>query len=187
VALFDFEEGGLMTWASSCATFAVAALALLLSVVDPEQRIRGAAVAAGAAFVSFDDAAFIHERISFRLADELEISSSYVQLIWPVLYLPLLVVLAALLMRLARATREAHRFVVLGLTLLGAAVVLEVVWHAIVRAGYEEGSAPWVLEVVIEESAELVGWILIATGAALRLVACLGEQATLPEADPPIR
>jgi hypothetical protein len=183
VALFDFEEGGLMTWASSCATFAVAAFALLLSVVDPAQRVRGAAIAAGAAFVSFDDAVYIHERIAYRLADELEVSASYVQLIWPVLYLPLLVVLALLLLEIARSTPEAQRLVVLGLGLLTAAVALEVVGHVIIRT-LGEGADLALVEVVLEESAELAGWILVATGAAVRLVACLRETASTPRTTP---
>lgn len=183
VSLFDFEEGALLTWASSCAAFAVAAFALLLSVVDPTRRARGFAIAAGTTFVSFDDAAYIHERLSYRIAGELELSSAYVQVIWPLLYLPLLLALAALLLDVARETSEAQRLVVLGLGLLGGAVALEGIGYVIVRT-VGEGSPVAVLEVVVEEGAELAGWILVATGTAVRLIACLRQAEVTPDALP---
>lgn len=183
VSLFDFEEGALLTWASSCAAFAVAAFALLLSVVDPALRVRGVVIAAGTAFVSFDDAAYVHERLAYRITDELEISSLYVQVLWPLLYLPLLVVLALLLLGIARETSEAQRLVVTGLGLLGAAVALEGISYVIARA-LGEGSPVAVLEVVLEESAELAGWILVATGAAVRLVDCLRTREVIADVEP---
>ena len=50
----------------------------------------------------------------------------------------------------------------MGLALLAAAVVLEVCSAALIRAGFDRGSVLYELEVVLEEGAELAGWILIA-------------------------
>jgi hypothetical protein len=49
-----------------------------------------------------------------------------------------------------------------GAGLLGAAVVLEVVSYALVRLGYGFRDWPFVIEILVEEGAELAGWILCA-------------------------
>ena len=170
VVLFDLEEGGVVTWATSSTTFSAAVLVLVLGFIDPGQKRRAPALAAGLAFVSFDDAVYLHERLGFRIADELEVSPDYVQVIWPAIYLPLLLTLAVLVFGLARETKEAHRLVVAGLALLAGAVVLEVTSHALSQVGVRPGSWPWVLEIMLEEGAELMGWALIVMGAVVRLV-----------------
>lgn len=175
VHMFDLEEGGLVTWATSSTTFSSAVLVLILGLIDPAQKLRGPALAAGLAFISFDDAVFLHERIAYRIVAELDVSEAYVQVIWPVLYLPLLVAIAVLLLGLARDTQPAHRLVVAGLAILVGAVTLEVAGHALSQAGVQANSWPWVLATSLEEGAELVGWILIAIGAAIRLVAVAKE------------
>ena len=171
VDLFDLEEGGLVTWVTSSTTFSAAVLVLILGLIDPARKHRTTALAAGLAFISFDDAVFLHERIASRIAAELDVSDSYIQVIWPLLYLPLLATIAVLLLGLARNTRPAHRLVVAGLAILAGAVALEVASHALSRADVESDSWLWVLEISLEEGAELVGWVLIAIGAAIRLVA----------------
>lgn len=176
VTLLDLEEGAAVTWASSSATVAVAVLATLLAIVEPSHRRRGLGVGVATAFLSFDDTAFIHERLSYRLADALDVSTSFVQVIWPALYFPLLLALAVMLFGLARKTAAAHRLVVAGLGLLAGAVVLEVAAHGLARTDLDADSVPWVLEIAVEEGAELAGWTLIATGVAVRLVAYLEDR-----------
>jgi hypothetical protein len=170
VALFELEEGAVVTWAAVSATFAAAAFALVVGFVEVEHRARAAALAAGVAFISFDDAANLHERLAFRIADTASISASFAQVIWPALYMPLLVACALLLTQLARPTAVAARLTVVGLVLLAVAIGLEVAGIAFERAGADPDAWPRMTVIALEEALEVVGWIVIATGVAARLV-----------------
>jgi len=185
IVLFDLEEGGLVTWATSSAAFAVAFLALFLSAVDTQHRTALILLACTVGFISFDDAAFVHERVALRIAAELRLDVTYVQVIWPVLYLPLLVAVAVLLLQLADDTWLVHRLVVAGLLALATAVALEVVSVALDRAGFDADSWPRVLEITAEEGLELVGWILVATGAAIRMLAVVEGRDETAEVTSP--
>ena len=175
-AMFDLEEGGLVTWASSSATFSAGVVALLLSFIDSSQRLRGPAIALGAAFLSFDDANFLHERIAFGITGALNVSDSYVQIIWPTLYFPLLAAVALLLLQLARDTTMARHLIVLGLLALVSGVAMEIAGIALDQAHVDPESWPWTVEIIMEEGIELAGWILITTGAAVRLVTLAHEK-----------
>jgi hypothetical protein len=168
--MFDLEEGGLVTWLSSSATFAAGLVAFLLSYVDGSQRIRGPALALAIGFLSFDDANFLHERISFRIQEAIDVSDTYLLVIWPMLYFPLLVAVAVLLLQVARETHVAQRLVSIGLLMLVAAVGMEVAGVALDKAGVDPHSWLWTLETICEEGLELAGWILIATGISARLL-----------------
>jgi len=181
VELFDLEEGAIVTWAASSAAFAVAVVAALLALLDERVKVRAVVVAAGAAFLSFDDATYLHERIALGITAALDASDTYVQLVWPSLYFPLLAVVAVCLLRIATDTATAHRLVVAGLALLTSAVVLEVAALALERAGVD--SWPSTVEVVMEEGVELAGWVLIATGVAVRLLAVAQRRDALPRAE----
>jgi len=174
VELFDLEEGAIVTWAASSAAFAVAVVAALLARLDERVKV-------GAAFLSFDDATYLHERIALGITAALDASDTYVQLVWPSLYFPLLAVVAVCLLRIATDTATAHRLVVAGLALLTSAVVLEVAALALERAGVD--SWPSTVEVVMEEGVELAGWVLIATGVAVRLLAVAQRRDALPRAE----
>jgi len=196
VDLFDFwaldravefllvdSDVGVFAWASVVATFAAALGALLLSFVAARQRNLLWFVAVAAAFLSLDDQVRIHERLG-DLADRAEGLALWEpsRLLWPALYLPLLAGVFVALWAVARTLpRDAGRFVLAGLALLAAAVALEVLSAAVVRAGFDRGSFLYELEAVLEEGAELAGWILIA-GALLSAFALgLREPAvTMP-------
>jgi hypothetical protein len=167
-ALLVDSDLGVFAWASVVATFGVALGAFLLSLVTPERRSLLWLVVAVAAFLSLDDQVGIHERLG-NLADRAESLARWepARLLWPALYLPLLAALALALAAVARELpRPARRFVLAGLVLLAAAVALEVLSAGVIRAGHDRGSLLYELEVVLEEGAELAGWILIA-GALL--------------------
>lgn len=182
VAMFDLEEGGLVTWATSSATFSAGVVALLLSFVDSSQRLRGPAIGLGTVFISFDDAVFLHERIAFGITGALTIPDSYAQIIWPSLYFPLLIAVAVLLVQLARDTPSAHSLIVLGLLGLATAVVLEIAGIALDQAHVHPESWLWTVEIVVEEGLELAGWILITTGAAVRLITLAHEHGVVADA-----
>ena len=181
VAQLDLEEGGVVTWAASSATIAVGVIALILSFVDPGQRRRGPAIALGVAFLSFDDALFLHERLGFRLTEALEVADTYVQL-WPTLYLPLLATVAVLIVQLTRDTPVARSLIVLGLATLVVAIGLEVAGLALDRAGVDEEDWLRTLERTLEEGLELSGWIVVATGVAARLVTLAHARTPAAEA-----
>lgn len=173
IDLFEIQEGGLVTWAAASTTFTAGAFALLVGVVDPAERWRGTAVALGLAFLSLDDAVVIHEELAFRATDALSVSRTYAQVLWPAAYLPLLVVVTVLLVRLARGAADALRMVVAGLGLLAAGVALEVAGVRVDRPPLEKSA------IVLEEAVEIAGWVLVATGMAIRLVT-LPRMAVAP-------
>ena len=182
VAVLDLEEGGLVTWATSSATFSVGVVALLLTFLVSEARWRGPAVAVGTAFISFDDAVVLHERVGFEITGALAISDSYMRIVWPILYAPLLAAVAVLIWQLARGNSTARRLVFGGLLGLAVAIGLEIVGVALDRAGFNEESWPWTVKAVLEEGVELAGWILIATGVSVRLLACAGDRGRIGSA-----
>jgi hypothetical protein len=176
-ALFDLEEGGLVTWATSSATFAVGLVSVLSGLIDRSGRRRGVALAIGTAFISFDDTVVLHERLGFEITGALGISDSYMRVAWPILYAPLLAVVAVLLVQLARDARGPYRLVLAGLIGLAAAVALEMAGVVLDRAGYDQGSWQWTVKAVLEEGSELASWILIATGLSVRLISRAGAVA----------
>jgi MFS family permease len=159
------DELGLPAWVSSSATFTAAFAAFVLALM--QDRIdRSLLVLAGLlAFFSLDDAIAVHERLGEKAADALGYGETAQRLIWPVLFLPLLALAALLLVRTARRLPEQLAgLVYLGLGLLGLALATELVSSALYElADVERGSWPDTVEVVLEESAELAAWIVIAT------------------------
>jgi hypothetical protein len=149
-------------WCSEVAAFAGVPGALLLSVLRPARRGMFLLLAAALAFLSLDDAVFIHERVG-ELDTSLGLGEYGGRLVWPVLYLP---ILAGTLLLLVGAGRElGGRFATLLMAAAGLfvlAVVLEGSSYALVKSGYDLRDWPFVIEVAIEEGAELAGWILCA-------------------------
>lgn len=114
------------------------------------------------AFLSLDEAIAVHERVGIRAANLFDLSLVWGRVLWPAVYLPLLLAVLALLVAAARtAPRDTFRLVVVGLGCLGAAVFLEIVSALLTIAA---GTVPQVLEIALEEGLELGGWGLIATG-----------------------
>ena len=169
---------GVFSWASVAATSVVAVGALLLSTVDGRRRRLLWFVAATSAYLSLDDQIGLHERVG-DIADRAEGFAAWepARLLWPALYLPLLAALFLGIWRLAGGfPRRPVRFVNVGLALLAAAVVLEVLSAAVIRAGYDRGSVLYELEAVLEEGAELAGWILIAGAFLTAFVLALRDD-----------
>jgi hypothetical protein len=185
IDLFNLDEGGLVTWASSSATFGVAVIALLLSFIDPTQQWRGVALAAGTAYLSFDDAEVIHERLASDVTGALGIAESYDQVVWPIFYFPLLAAVALLLVQLGERTPASRRLILAGLGCLAVGVVLEVTGIGLDKLDYGPESWPRTLEAILEEGIELAGWILIATGAAVRVISLVDSSRSDPPADAP--
>lgn len=176
------DDGSAYSWIAVTATAAAALAAFLLAALLRERQRRFYPLAALVAFLSLDDMVQIHEDLG-RLARIPGVDYSE-RLVWPILYLPILVATFVLLETIARATTEPlRRLIRLGLALLVAAVVLEVAAFALlVDDGLTRLTAVYILEVAVEEAAELAGWIAIATALtailASRLVR-IGSQARL--------
>lgn len=168
---FDADEDyGFGSWASVAATFTAAVGALLLSIVRRQRAF--AALAALFTFLSFDDFIRLHERVGE--AGELVGIDPDLQLgrvIWPLLLLPLLVAGAALLWFASKQLGGLpSKLLRAGLALLALAVALEAASAGLFQLEYGHRTWPYEIEVILEEGAELVGWVWVAT--ALLAAAC---------------
>ena len=168
-ALDADEELNVFAWAPSMSTFAAAFFLFVPAVAVPTlDRLR--LVAAGAlAFFSLDDAVSFHERLAERSVQLLDSEVSLERVVWPVVYLPLLVFVFVILFQMARRHPNAIGSALLvGLALLALAVLGEVT-----SALYVEDEATWgsITEIAAEEGAELAGWILIAGALGARVYA----------------
>jgi hypothetical protein len=165
--LFDADSDyGLFAWASAAVTAVAAALAFVLA----SRLRRGDYLLLGIALtlLALDDLFAVHERIG-ELADTLGLSEriQLQRLVWIVVLLPLLAAAAVLLWRIAReAPDRAGDAVRIGLALLVLAVAAEAVTPVLFNFDWGQNSVPYELEVVLEEGAELAGWILVVTGLA---------------------
>jgi uncharacterized membrane protein YidH (DUF202 family) len=183
-ALFDLDveqldagsDSGAWAWSSTVATFAAAFAALLLAAAGPNWRTRWLVLAGILAFLSLDDLLQVHE-YSGDWVEELGIPEEWElrRAIWPAVFLPLLATAFLLLLRLARSARpRERRFLLLGLGQLAAAVAIEALTPVLFWFDWEQETWPYELEQVVEEGAELGGWMLIAAGltaVAVRAVA----------------
>ena len=140
-------------------------------------------MAATAAYLSLDDQLGIHERIG-DVADRADslVRWEPARVLWPLVYLPLLAAFLLALRHVAgRLPARQARFVVVGIALLVAAVIFELLSAAVVRAGFDRDSVVYAFEVVLEEGAELAGWILIGGALLSAFVLGLRRQAvTMP-------
>lgn len=162
------EDGGIFSWPALVATFTAGFAALLLRLVHP--RWQFTLMALLFAFFSFDDFFGLHERVG-RLDKELGIPEEWnLRYLWTLVFLPLFGVAATVVWLLAdRASANVAACLRAGIGLLGLALVLETISPALVSQWAQD--TPQVrAEILIEENAELVGWILIATG--LTALAC---------------
>ena len=151
------------SWLAVAAAALAAAAALGLAAILREQARSYYALAAVLAFLSLDDMVQIHEDLGVRARiSGVEYSERF---IWPIIYLPLLAVTFLLLETIARrAHRTVRRLIRVGLALLAAAIVLELAAGAVLVQGDSSRlTAVYILEVAIEEAAELAGWVAIAT------------------------
>lgn len=153
-------------WASVSATAAAALAAALLAAV--RARWRFVVLAALLAFLSLDDLIQIHERIG-ELDDALGLPHAlqFRRLVWVIVFLPLLAAVAVLLWRTAAEAPPRTGSVVRGgVIVLAAAVALEAATPVLFQFNWGQDSIPYETEVVLEEGAELLGWIWIASGLA---------------------
>jgi hypothetical protein len=118
-------------------------------------------------FLSLDDFIRIHEKIGA----EWSIFPHAARTMWPLIYLPLLASLMVLLWRVAQGLTDTERFLIrAGLLALVVAVCLETLTPLLFAIGQGHGSPGYEIEVAIEESLELGGWMWIAGGLASGLL-----------------
>lgn len=169
------QEYNAFAWASTMTTFAAAFFLFVPAVAAGALDRATAALAAVIAFFSIDDAVGIHERLAERSVEVLNVEVSLERVTWPLFFLPALVFVFVMLLRMARKSPDRISFAVkCGLLLLAAAVFAEVTSAAYLS----EGKVTWTetLEVAFEEGAELAGWILIAGALAVRAYLLAGRQ-----------
>jgi hypothetical protein len=176
------EDFSAASWAGISATFVAGTGALLLGLV----LRRGVfyALAGLFTYLSFDDFMRVHERVAELGTVGIGKEEELGRVIWPLLFMPLLVAGAALIWIAANQfSGRASWLIRGGLLLLVSAVVLEASSAVLFQLGYEQLTWPYQIEVVLEEGCELVGWTWIAT--ALLAVACIaldGRHASITNA-----
>ena len=178
--LRDFDataEANLLTWLAVVAAAAGALAAGLHALLLSERRGLMAAVAAGLAYLSLDDATLLHERLGDRLAGALDAGDSITSILQLLAVAPILAaVLAGALLVARDAFPEARRALLAGLACLVAAVLVEQFAGPVTEHVAERGTGwPDELRIAIEEGAELAGVILLAAGLlallCIRLIA----------------
>jgi hypothetical protein len=181
VDAFDADEDfSASSWATIAATFAAGTGALLAGLVLGRRFFFG--LAALFAFLSFDDFMRVHERVGelgtvVGIEKEVELG----RVIWPLLFLPLLILGAALLWLAAKQfSGRAAWLLRAGLVLLGSAIPLEAASSGLIHLGYDHRTWPYETEVILEESAELVGWAWIATALTAAVCSTLVRSGRRP-------
>jgi hypothetical protein len=166
-------ELGVFSWASSSATIAAAFAAAVLAIVT-RAGLRLWALVLVLAYFSLDDAVVIHERVGDSWATALGLEDPR-RLLWVGGLAPLLACAFLLTWAVVReSTGVIRRVLIIGLASLVTAVLAEIVAANLVAAGWAR-TLPHTLEVVVEEGAELGGWILIASGLMARVVAVVAD------------
>jgi hypothetical protein len=162
------EEGNALAWLNSVVIYTGALMALTLAVVEPRLRAPLAFLAAAFAFFSLDEVIGLHELAAERVrADLLELPAGFVSLLWPVILMPLLAaVFVAMLIAARRLTPPAARAIRVGLVLLVAAVLTEAASTGLLVEDRSTEDGLYSFEVLVEEGAELAGWVLVATALA---------------------
>jgi len=159
-------EGNAIAWLSTAVAVAAAVGALLAFALGAGHRGALAGLAAGAAFLSLDEAVELHERLGPAAGRALGTSEETGERLQLLTIAPVLAVvfLAAALLA-SRSDRAVRRCLVAGLAALVAAVAIEQVLGAVTNALEDSGmSWPDVLRVALEEATEVIGWGLLATG-----------------------
>ena len=164
------KDSSVVGWLGTVTTWSVAGGAAVLALLTPDGRRPLLLIAGICAFLSLDDMVVLHEIVGkFGAGLDLFPHDGYVA--WPVVYLPLMGLLAWLLLRTARSVDVGNgRFIVVGLTCLVVAIGLEAtapVWFAL---GSDHGGLLYESEVTIEEALETTGWGTIAFGLLAMVV-----------------
>jgi hypothetical protein len=172
------DELGLPAWISAAATFAAAYGVLLLVLLREAIDRSLVALVALIAFFSLDDAVVVHERAGEKIAEALGYGDYAERLIWPLLFGPLFLAALVLLVYASRQLSDRPRNLLrVGIGLFVLALGAELASSAVYSAAdVEPGSWPDVFEVLVEEGAELGGWILVATAFLTAVVARLDED-----------
>lgn len=171
------SDSGAFAWASSVATFCAALLLCLLAVMRPTRTWPLVALAGAVAFMSLDDMVGLHERVS-GLGTTLGPIEHFARIFWPLVFMPLLAATFVGLLGVAAGLRVAPgRALLAGLALLVVAIALEMASPILFALGSDHGELAYELEVVLEEGAELAGWILVSTGLAAALLTSAPEAS----------
>lgn len=171
--------------AGASALAAAAAAAVALATVRHEGARRAAALAAILAYFAIDKAVEIHHRLAERMLDVLHVTRIGPRGGWLLLYAPLVLLAAVLVLRCARGAPPAARLSLrAGIAALGVALAVQAGWVVVEwrdsLASAAPGSGSSVVEVVVEEGLELGGWLLVAAGLAAAAWSVRAPKAHVP-------
>lgn len=174
------SEYNAFAWWQASMIFLAAYGSVIVAYTDSARRRAALTLAGILCFLSLDEAVLIHERLARGILEALGLSETWDSALWPVLYIPLAVVIVVSLSRVAdHSTPRIRRYVGIAIGSLIVAALIEI------------ASAPWstgenVIHVVagaFEEAAELVGWTLLAAGLNARAQSAISmHSSTVNEA-----
>jgi hypothetical protein len=171
------SDSGAFAWASSVATSCAALLLCLLAIMRPTRTWPLVALAGAVALMSLDDMVALHERVS-GLGTTLGPIEHFARIFWPLVFMPLLAATFVGLLGVAAGLRIAPgRALLAGLALLVVAIALEMASPILFALGSDHGDLAYELEVVLEEGAELAGWVLVSTGLAAAVLTAAPEAS----------
>ncbi|MHB1345820.1 MAG: hypothetical protein ACYCX3_15930 [Thermoleophilia bacterium] len=174
-ALNADRDWSLWGWAGVAAEAAAGVAAVQLAFLSTSRRVSLAILGVLVVFLSADDFLQLHERIS-GLGDLVPIPHAS-RLVWPLVYGPLLLLVAVLLWRAAAASPASLGHCLrVGVIALGVAVGLEMGSPLLFALGSDHDRWLYELEVAVEEALEFGGWTMIAGGLA-GLVLCVASAA----------
>jgi hypothetical protein len=183
VELFNVDgKANLATWFHSLVLSgaALAALAIAFTVFDRRRRMLWLALGSGLAFFSLDKSVSLHERVGSRLEVALDLPQDGGRLAWLAAWSPLMLVMVIALVLCVWGSNRRTQLWVLGL-FIGAAgkVALEAGTFFAVHLfdATEEYGWFYGLEVIIEESVQLLGFACLFAGFAQLLADRLWAMA----------
>jgi hypothetical protein len=188
VFLFDADvpqlnidaEANTWAWMSSSVMFGAGLMALLNALADRARTLVLLALAAVLVFFSLDDAVSAHEELGGTIARRLGLSEEWADVAWPAIFLPLFGLAFVTIWQVSRESPPNVRAVLrTGLGLLVSAVVTGLVSTPWYEPGVWAETSAGAFFIVVEEGAELGGWILVGTGlaalAVLRIAAAVSK------------
>lgn len=173
------SEASFNNWITVAAAFAAAVASGLHAIAFKRRRGAFVALTAMLAFLSLDDSLLLHERLGGKIGvDHIE----------TVIFAPLYFAVLLIVLGLARETfPRAAKHLRLGVSLLVAAVVIDL-GSSITQNLQEDGTVwPQVTRIAIEEGFEVAGWVALSTSLLIMVSVALIEAGAgaAPDRFPP--
>jgi hypothetical protein len=168
-ALQADAQGTVFDWMSGIAILAASA-AVVAGSKRSRSRLQLRVLGVLIGYLAVDEVVGIHEQIGTAIAAHLPgILENLGDRVTPVIYLPLLGMVFALLWEMGGKGVEGGRLIRVGLTLLVGAILIRLAGAGVRLASGQVNGSIRPVAVAADQAFQLVGWALVATGLAARL------------------